>query len=117
MMSRIALMMMMMIMIMMLLSTVSSLSLSSLLRSSLVIPIISFSFSVNAVDLDNGSKLFQLSCSSCHAGGGNVTPFSSGKTLSLSDLKSNGYDTVDNVISIVNKVNIYYSCMLIEGIV
>ena len=80
-----------MIMIMMLLSTVSSSSL--LLRNSLVIPIITFSISVNAAmaaDLDNGSKLFQSSCSSCHAGGGNVTPFSSGKTLSLSDLKSNG---------------------------
>ena len=101
----------MMTMIMMLLSTVSSsLSLSSLLRNSLVIPIITFSISVNAAmaaDLDNGSKLFLSSCSSCHAGGGNVTPFSGGKTLSIGDLKSNGYDSVDNVISIVNKVYMY----------
>lgn len=51
----------------------------------------------------DGQKIFESSCSGCHAGGGNILPFSGGKTLFKDALKSNGYDTKEAVIKIVTE--------------
>ena len=56
------------------------------------------------VDVDvtsNGKRVFEQSCSGCHAGGGNTNPFA--KTLFQADLTSAGYDTQEKIIEIVNK--------------
>jgi mono/diheme cytochrome c family protein len=50
-----------------------------------------------AVDLNNGAKIFQQSCEGCHAGGGNIIPFSGGKTLFQSALESNGFKVKPSV--------------------
>ena len=99
-------MMLRIILLIILINSVLCLSSKTVRKSlAIVLPILSFTCNVNAAtDLENGSKLFQSSCSSCHAGGGNSRPFSQGKTLSLTDLKTNGYDTADNIITIITKV-------------
>ena len=49
----------------------------------------------------NGKRVFEQSCSVCHAGGGTIIPFA--KTLFQGDLTSAGYDTQEKIIEIVNK--------------
>lgn len=51
----------------------------------------------------NGKRVFEQSCSGCHAGGGNIIPFASSKTLFQDALLSSGYDTQEKIIEIVNK--------------
>lgn len=47
---------------------------------------------------EDGAKLFEASCTACHAGGGNVV--ARGKTLDRAALLANGYD-VDGIAAIV----------------
>jgi hypothetical protein len=92
----------------------SSLSLSKVLIKNTaalipatLIPIFYLSGPSHAIDINNAPQLFQSSCGMCHTGGGNSLPFSQGKTLSAIDLKTNGYDNVDNIVGIINKVIIF----------
>ena len=62
--------------------------------------ILSGSIAVSANSID-GEKLFVSSCAGCHAGGGNIVPFQGSKTLQSGDLKKNGYDNVDKIVSII----------------
>jgi cytochrome c6 len=51
-----------------------------------------------------GSELFQASCVGCHAGGGNVVPFSGEKgTLKLSALKKYDSATIDSMSKLILK--------------
>lgn len=59
------------------------------------------SIEVHAADLDRGNALFAQSCAGCHAGGSNSFPFAGSKTLSQTDLKTNGYESVDSVVAII----------------
>lgn len=82
----------------------SSLSLKNTAANCIIVPFLFAVVKANAIDIDNAPQLFQSSCGMCHTGGGNSLPFSKGKTLSASDLKANGYNNVDNIVSIINKV-------------
>jgi cytochrome c6 len=51
-----------------------------------------------------GSELFHASCVGCHAGGGNVVPFSGEKgTLKLSALKKYDSATIDSMSKLILK--------------
>lgn len=54
---------------------------------------------VFAANIDNGAKLFEVHCVGCHINGGNIVR--RGKTLKLSALKRNGYETVEAIEAIV----------------
>lgn len=55
----------------------------------------------SAIDLDNAEKLFNANCAYCHAGGGNVVPFSSSKTLESKALSENGYKTEESIVQLL----------------
>ena len=53
-----------------------------------------------AKSLDQGQEIFSKSCSVCHSGGQSV--FTDGtKTLSLKDLKSNNFGTVESIVKLM----------------
>lgn len=71
---------------------------SSALMLSLTFASPAFATDLNA----NGAKLFESSCNFCHAGGGNLIPFSGSKTLDKAGLEANGYKTKADLISVIN---------------
>ena len=91
-----------------LISSSFSFNIKRLIRNSIVIVpsiiLINVNDFANGIDLNNGMTSFKASCASCHNGGGNSVPFSQGKTLSLTDLKNNGYNDVDKMIPLITKV-------------
>lgn len=48
-----------------------------------------------------GAKLFEGSCSGCHAYGGNILPFSSSKNLKMDALNKYGYNNVNSISDII----------------
>lgn len=56
---------------------------------------------VHAVDLEQGSSLFELHCAGCHLNGGNIVRRN--KTLKLKALERNGVDTVEAIANLVTQ--------------
>ncbi len=56
---------------------------------------------VFAVSMENGKKLFDQSCSGCHASGQNLIPFFGSKSLLKEALEANGYNNEEKIVEII----------------
>lgn len=50
-----------------------------------------------------GKQIFDQSCSFCHSGGKNALPFAASKTLDITALKLNGYDSPEKIAKLIHK--------------
>jgi cytochrome c6 len=54
---------------------------------------------VFAVDLNDGEKVFRITCAGCHINGGNIVR--RGKNLKLKTLQKNKIDNMESIINLV----------------
>jgi cytochrome c6 len=70
----------------------------SILAAAIAVFTIAFTAPALAVDAaPDGAKIFSANCAACHAGGGNV--IMANKTLKAADLKANGKDSVEAIVT------------------
>lgn len=80
-------------------------TISKTIRDSLAISTIALTLTQPALatDLTQGKAIFTQTCSGCHAGGGNVLPFSAGKNLFPEALQKYGYTDKESIVNLLMK--------------